>query len=88
MDKIKFLLAGCDIAFVAEAPADMTVKQLLDQASKIKPGWCDCGVHYLLDACKHFPVEVSFDYDDVKKVDKDANFEIKKEVEDYYYVFD
>lgn len=88
MEKIKFLLAGCDISFVAEAPADMTVKQLLKQASKIKPDWCDCGIHYLVDTLKNFPVEVSFDYDDVKKVDKHANFEIKKEVEDFYYVLD
>ena len=66
----------------------MTVKQLLEQASKIKPYWCDCGLHYLVKALKNFPPEVSFDYDGVKKVDKDAPFDIKEELEDCYYVLD
>lgn len=30
-DKIKFWLNGCDIAFLAEAPGDITLKQLLKQ---------------------------------------------------------
>lgn len=28
---MKFMLDGCDIAFVAEAPEDITLKQLLQQ---------------------------------------------------------
>lgn len=88
MEKIKFLLAGCDISFVAEAPADMTVKQLLDQASKIKPDWCDCGVHYLHKMMKDFPPEISFDYDSVKKINEDVDCTINTKVEDCYYVLD
>lgn len=29
MNRIKFILDGCDISFVAEAPEDITLKQLL-----------------------------------------------------------
>lgn len=88
MEKIKFLLAGCDISFVAEAPADMTVKQLLDQASKINPWWCDCGVHYLRKSMKDFSPEISFDYNGVKKTREDVECDVKGEVEDCYYVLD
>ena len=42
-NKIKFILNGCDISFIAEAPEDMTVKQLVEQASRIQPDWCACG---------------------------------------------
>ena len=41
---IKFVLDGCDISFVAEAPEDITLKQLLEQCDKITPMWCACGI--------------------------------------------
>ena len=44
MDTIKFVLDGCDISFLAEAPRDITLEQLLKQADKIKPMWCACGI--------------------------------------------
>ena len=44
MANIKFRLNGCDIFFVAEAPEDITLKQLLKQCDKIKPHWCACGI--------------------------------------------
>lgn len=84
MEKIKFLLAGCDISLLAEAPADMTVKQLLDQSSKIHTHWCDCGLHYLHPSMSKMPVEVSFDYDDIHKVDEDSPFDIKSADESPY----
>lgn len=72
---LKFMLNGCDIAFVAEAPEDMTLKQLLDQASRIKPDWCACGVRYLEDDDYDIP-EIIFDYADVKKKDEDVSCKI------------
>ena len=43
-NKIKFLLNGCDICFVAEAPKDITLEQLIKQCDKIKPDYCACGI--------------------------------------------
>lgn len=42
---VKFLLNGCDISFVAEAPEDITLKQLLALCDRIKPDWCACGIY-------------------------------------------
>ena len=50
--KIKFLLNGCDIDFIAEAPEDITLRQLLKQCDRIVPDWCACGIHSL-DEKKH-----------------------------------
>lgn len=72
---LKFMLNGCDIAFVAEAPEDMTLKQLLNQASRIKPDWCACGIRYLEDDEYDIP-EIIFDYADVKKKDEDVSCKI------------
>ena len=41
---MKFILDGCDINFLAEAPEDITLKELLAQTDKIKPNWCACGI--------------------------------------------
>ena len=41
---MKFILNGCDISFWADAPKDITLKQLLAQCDKIKPHWCACGI--------------------------------------------
>ena len=76
---LKFMLNGCDISFVAEAPEDMTLKQLLDQASRIKPDWCACGVRYLEDDDYDIP-EIIFDYADVKKKDEDVSCKIYDDV--------
>lgn len=75
---MRFILNGCDISFVAEAPEDMTVKQLIAQADRIKPDYCACGV------CsdtghEDFPTEIIFDYDDVKKVNDDVACSIMRE---------
>lgn len=37
---MRFVLNGCDISFTAEAPEDITLKQLLKQCDKIQPDWC------------------------------------------------
>lgn len=65
MDTIKFWLDGCDISFVAEAPEDITLKQLLKQCDRIKPDWCACGIK---SASQNDEVELCITYDDIKKV--------------------
>ena len=61
-ERIKFTLNGCDISFIATAPADMTVAQLVKQGSRIIPDWCACGI---CDADNELEPEIEFDYDDV-----------------------
>ena len=41
---MKFKLNGCDIYFYAEAPEDITLKQLLKQCDRIVPDYCACGI--------------------------------------------
>jgi hypothetical protein len=41
---VHFLLNGCDIQLVAEAPEDITLRELLTQCDRIKPLWCACGI--------------------------------------------
>jgi len=75
-NRMKFILNGCDISFIAEAPEDMTVKQLVEQADRIKPDWCACGV------CKdtgyeEYPTEIVFDYNSVRKTRDDVCCDIR-----------
>ena len=46
---MKFRLDGYDIFFIAEAPEDITLKQLLKQCDKIEPDWGACGIRSLYD---------------------------------------
>ena len=70
---MKFILNGCDISFYAEAPDDITLKQLLKQCDKIKPDWCACGIRSAdEDEIKHWKPEIKITYDSVEKVDEDA----------------
>lgn len=73
MNKIKFILNGCDIEFTAEAPEDMSVKQLVEQASRIIPDWCACGI------CnsEHDDSEIIFDYNNVSKRDENVSCSIR-----------
>lgn len=41
---MKFVLNGCDISFIAEAPDDITLSELIRQCDRIKPMWCACGI--------------------------------------------
>ena len=45
MNKIKFCLDGCDISFIAEAPEDITLKQLLIQCDRINLHWWRDGIN-------------------------------------------
>ena len=69
---IQFVLDGCDISFVAEAPEDITLKQLLAQCDKIKPDWCACGIHtansFPKEAYTEKSTEIVIGYDNIKKV--------------------
>lgn len=73
---MRFILNGCDISFIAEAPEDMTLKQLITQADRIKPDWCACGVCSCTDFYKNFETEIVFDYNDVKKTNEDVSCRI------------
>lgn len=75
---MKFILNGCDISFIAEAPKDITLEQLLKQCDRIKPDWCACGI---CSCDQNEEAEIVFDYNDVQKADKDAPCEIKECVE-------
>lgn len=75
---IKFILNGCDISFIATAPADMTVEQLVKQGSRIKPDWCACGVcAYEMEYDCDIDPEIVFDYNDVRKTNDDVSCSIK-----------
>ena len=77
-NKIKFVLNGCDISFIAEAPKDITLEQLLKQCDKIKPHWCACGICTLdyVGFSKDIKPEVSIEYGSIEKVDKNADFDL------------
>lgn len=73
MNKLKFWLDGCDISFIAEAPEDITLKQLLKQCDKIKPDWCACGIRSLDE---DFDTEIIIEYDNIYKTSEDVNCRI------------
>ena len=77
---IKFVLDGCDISFIAEAPEDITLKQLLAQCDKIRPHWCACGISSAKKKeCENIKTEILIGYDSIKKVDEDVSCWIEGE---------
>ena len=75
---MKFILNGCDISFIAEAPKDITLEQLLKQCDKIVPDWCACGI------CSYdgkAETEIYIDYESVRKANEDVSCTIKDESE-------
>lgn len=74
-DRVKFVLDGCDISFVAEAPEDITLKQLLTQCSRIKPDWCACGIRYLKEG-EPETVDISIGFDNIEKADDSVTCQI------------
>lgn len=75
MANIKFILNGCDISFVAEAPEDITLKQLLKQCDRIQPDWCACGI---CSCGSNQAAELKIGYDNIEKIDKDCPCTIKE----------
>lgn len=69
---MRFWLDGCDISFVAEAPEDITLKQLLKQTDKIRPHWCACGIRSLEEHEQGCTTEIEITYDGIKKTSEDV----------------
>lgn len=65
--KVKFVLDGCDIAFTAEAPEDITLKQLLKQCDRIVPNYCACGIRSAKEG--DWETELIIGYNSIEKVD-------------------
>ena len=77
---MRFVLNGCDISFLAEAPDDITLKQLLEQCDKIKPHWCACGIcSYEVGGYNDTNLpEIIIGYDSIKKANGDVSCNIKE----------
>ena len=67
MNKIKFRLDGCDISFIAQAPKDITLEQLLRQCNRIIPDYCACGINNN-DIDEDDKADLDIDYNDIKKL--------------------
>lgn len=78
---MKFVLNGCDISFIAEAPGDITLKELLKQCDKIRPDWCACGICSLKKAeyKEDIDPEIIIGYDYAMKVHDDVPCRIVEE---------
>ena len=81
VDIMRFVLDGCDISFVAEAPSDITLEQLLKQCDKIKPDWCACGIcsigaHGVYD--ENSKTEIIIGYDSIAKAYDDVACSIRE----------
>lgn len=77
---MKFVLNGCDISFIAEAPEDITLKQLLAQCDKIYPDWCACGICSCerVGFSENINTEIIIGYDSIEKTSDDVACQIKK----------
>ena len=77
-ERIRFWLNGCDISFIASAPKDITLEQLLKQCDRIEPDWCACGIKSLKPDEQQCKTEIIIDYDDVMKANSDVSCSIKE----------
>ena len=77
---MKFILNGCDIHFIAEAPEDITLKQLLEQCDKINPYWCACGICSCEKVFAKLDVETDLfiGYDSIRKANDDVSCSIEE----------
>lgn len=77
---MKFVLNGCDIEFIAEAPDDITLKQLIEQLDKLVPDYCACGICSLnyKNYDESNPSEIEIGYDSIKIVQKHVPCKIKE----------
>ena len=75
---MKFVLNGCDILFLAEAPEDITLKQLLKQCDKIHPDWCACGIcsYERVGFDESHAPEIIIGYDSIRKANDDVSCRI------------
>ena len=75
---MRFVLDGSDISFIAEAPEDITLKELLKQTSKIKPDWCACGIRRLGNYQESWETEIYITKDSVRLANEDVSATIKE----------
>lgn len=77
--KLRFVLNGCDIRFLAEAPADITLEQLLVQCDRIYPDWCACGIcSYARDKTSlDEEPEIIIGYDSIRKANEDVSCSLR-----------
>ena len=73
---MKFRLDGCDISFDAEAPDDITLKQLLEQCDRIVPDYCACGIRSLKQDDSQ-RIDLKITYDDIQIVSNYPSCTIK-----------
>ena len=79
-NKIIFRLDGCDISFIAEAPEDITLKQLLKQCNRIIPDWCACGINNTdMEDVEEKDIDLIIDYNDIRKTNEDVSCYILEE---------
>lgn len=63
---MKFVLDGCDISFIAEAPEDITLKELLVQTDRIKPDWCACGIRSCTDIEERYEADIFIEKNSIR----------------------
>ena len=74
---MKFMLNGCDISFIAEAPEDITLKELLKQTDRIQPEWCACGIRSLSAAEEKWETEIYIEKDSIRLANEDVSAYIR-----------
>ena len=74
---MKFKLNGCDISFIAEAPEDITLKELLKQTDRIQPEWCACGIRSLSPDEEKWDTEIFIEKDSVRLANEDVSAYIR-----------
>lgn len=83
INEMKFVLNGYGSRFIAEAPEDITLKQLLKQCDKIYPDFYACGIcsldHYQgpYKEKSEPETEIIIGYDSIKKANDDVSCTIK-----------
>lgn len=77
MERIRFMLAGCHSYFIASAPKDITLEQLLKQCNRIKSLGCECGIRNLREDEITEETEIIIDYEDIMKSHLDVNCKIE-----------
>lgn len=73
---MNFKLDGCDISFNAEAPDDITLKQLLEQCDRIVPDYCACGIRSLQEN-EYSNIDLKITYDDIQIISEFPSCTIK-----------
>ena len=71
------MLNGCDISFIAEAPDDITLKELLKQTDRIQPQWCACGIRSLSPNEEKLDTEIFIEKDSVRLANEDVSAYIR-----------